>query len=162
MDWALLKATNSFELSQINDGPQLTGTQATLSKGKDTATSSQTLICFQASLILMATSADSKNCRHLLDHSRPITTALGPTPDANNGTIKFDYVVSDGHGLYSKPPTALAKAINDGPQLTGEKPNLIDGYKNGTTPSTKGTKKDFTDTDDDKLTVKNLRTSLGY
>ena len=87
-------------------------------------TSSKKSICFKGSLMLMVTSSRSKSLaitRIQRIVQKQQQRYLKYTPEANdNGSIKFDYIVSDGNGTELKASNSFElEAVNDAPIVSG-------------------------------------------
>ena len=109
-----VKTSALLSVNQVNDGPELTGTQATLTKGKE----DNDYIIKEADLLQGFSDVDGDKLQ--VKDLKPSAEFGGSfkannngtwtyTPEANdNGTIKFDYTVSMDMAEISKPATALS------------------------------------------------------
>ena len=164
-----LQANNSIELEAVNDAPELTGTPATLAKGKEDTS----YILKEVDLLQGFSDIDGDQLQ--VTGLRPAQGVGGSfqsnndgtwtyVPDANvNGTIRFEYTVSDGNGGELQANNSIElEAVNDAPELTGTPATLAKG-KEDTSYILKEVDllQGFSDIDGDQLQVTGLRPAQG-
>ncbi|WP_038004422.1 cadherin-like domain-containing protein [Synechococcus sp. WH 7805] len=164
---AYTPAYQSFSLTPINDAPELTGTPASLSNGKEDVP-----YILKASNLLQGYTDADDDTLSVTD----LTTSVGyftnnddgtwtlTTPQNFNGTVDISYSVSDGNGAYTSAYQSFSLTpVNDAPELTGTPASLSNGKED--VPyilKASDLLQGYTDADDDTLSVTDLTTSVGY
>ena len=157
---------NSFEITAINDAPELTGTQVSLAGGSDL----ETFTLIESDLLqgftdidgddlkvenLFATHGDLKN-------NRDGTWSFTPTLN-HSGTVDLNYGVSDNKGgIYPAKNSFNVAPLSIGPRLTGTIATLPGGREG--TPyliKTADLLKGFTDTNGNLLAISDLKANAG-
>ena len=165
---APVAATQSFNLTAVNDAPVLTGTKATLAAG--TEDTSYTIT--QASLLTGFTDVDGNalsvtgltTTNGTLSAFNAATQSWTLTPSGNfNGTVNLSYNVTDGTAApVAATQTFTLAAVNDAPILSGTKATLAAGTEDtGYTITQASLLAGFTDVDGDALSVTGLTATNG-
>ena len=158
--------TQNINFTPVNDDPELTGIQAILADGTE-----DTSYTINASDLLQGysdvdgdtLSVNSLSATNgLLTENNNGTWTFTPTPDYN-GSVDLTYnVIDDNGGSVAATQSFNLQAVNDAPELTGQKATLADGTEDTAyTINASDLLQGYSDSDGDTLSVDSLSATNG-